>query len=158
MKPFFFLIIISYSGVLFAQPAFRFSYDDSGNRIKREVIDLSELPNEEPGEPELMTQIDNTEIDDEISPESQQSTDQVSAPGISVFPNPVQDQVSVHIPDLTAEDDGQLLVFGINGDYHFRTTKLQETTTIDLSGKAPGQYILRLVLNAESKEWIIIKD
>lgn len=150
--------------VLYAQPAFKFSYDASGNRIKRELIDLRELPEEphEPGEPEVRM-ADSQEDPDAFASREDQSRDgsyesHLGGQVISVFPNPTFDKVRLEIGFIEEGTIGRWRLVSVEGKLIAHSDQLQEAIEIDLSNQADGRYILHLQIAEMRKEWIIIKE
>lgn len=150
--------------ILFAQPAFKFSYDASGNRIKRELIDLSELPEEphEPGEPEVRM-ADPLEDPDAFASREDQSREgsyesQIGGQIISVFPNPTLDKVTLEIGTLEEGATGRWRVVSVEGKLIAQSDQLLEAIEIDLSNQADGRYILHLQIGETRKEWLIVKE
>src|SRR5688572_3525493 len=94
-------LILSGASIM-AQPAFKFSYDASGNRIKRELIDLSEDPEpDDPYSPDFIVAGDGewSEVIEDVKVKKA-STFKDSSNLISVFPNPTSDIVYLELPEF----------------------------------------------------------
>ncbi len=152
-----------------AQPAFKFSYDASGNRIKRELIDLSD-PYEEPGpeepEPDFMVleNPDNFEPDAirteqyDSKGKSLLSEQEVNAQQVTVYPNPTADRVTIAIPAEKLQARGSWSIFSASGKLIKSSKVIEEQVNISLKNEAPGYYILKLINGTETREWTILKD
>ncbi len=158
------LLLLISAGISLAQPAFLFTYDASGNRIKRELIDLSEHPGGGPGGPEAVAVEDDAELPaspEVVSGESSKSKqDLYSGPGgVSVFPNPTSDKVYLSITGEWLEQGPvSLTVLTAGGKTITTRQEAEHETELDFSGYAPGYYILKLSGGGATKEWVILKD
>ena len=133
----------------------QFSYDASGNRIKREVIFLNDI---------LKTSgnaADSTynETADENGKNNADDSFATELGGInmSIFPNPVELTLTVRTEN-TDESTSLLSLYDASGRLLYEKENLQPTAEVDFSKYVHGVYMLRIVINGEQKEWVIIKQ
>lgn len=158
MKTFLLSILIGTSGYFItAQPAFQFTYDASGNRVKRELIDLTDLP---PDEPEYLVTHPNNPSEMEQSREAEEKSILGSDEGqlIHVYPNPTADLVFIEIPRLSKDSEGYYQVTSSSGKVIQSSQSLDSRIQLDLSQQSAGHYVLQMRYGEVLKEWIIIKD
>jgi hypothetical protein len=157
-----FLLICLFSLVsqmTYAQPTYKFSYDEAGNRVKREVIDLSEVP-EDPNEPELKTfPSKNTSIADKSQIEEEKFQVRLEEVSIAVFPNPVQDILKIQISELKQGEVAKVYLYNQSGAV-IKQLEVREKveSTLELNALAPGSYVLLVELNDSKYDWLVIKD
>ncbi|MDB4582942.1 T9SS type A sorting domain-containing protein [Draconibacterium sp.] len=118
-----------------------FSYDDSGNRTKREIV-LSKSG--------TIPQGISSENEDPI-------LDKITSHEIRIFPNPTKGVLKVEIPELP-EDKSNLYVYNLQGRMLINKTVTKHIHNIDLHKYPSGMYILKIVLGTEVSEWKILKD
>jgi hypothetical protein len=115
---------------------YRFTYDGSGNREKRQFIQLKS---------------------GQVSSEESIYEDVVNQLEIKIYPNPTKGIINVKIP-MDDEKTITLQLLNINGSLLQENFVTDELTIIDLSGKPSGLYILRIRGGDESSEWKILKE
>jgi len=118
-----------------------FSYDDSGNRTKREIV-LTKSG--------TILQGTSSENEDLI-------LDKIADHEIRIFPNPTKGVLKVEIPELP-EDKSNLYVYNLQGSMLINKTVTKHIHNIDLHKYPSGMYILKIVLGTEVSEWKILKD
>ena len=118
-----------------------FSYDNAGNRIKREIV-LS--PKSAP-----------TSQDD--AHETQPISDMLADKDIRIHPNPTTGMLRVEIINYEVNDIGNIDVYSINGHSITHSKISSHITDIDISGSPNGIYLLNIQLNGKSTTWRIIK-
>lgn len=122
---------------MFAQipaTALQLSYDDAGNRIKREVITLG-------GPSARFT--DTTEV--------------YSQEDISVYPNPTRGEINIKI--LGSDDDisRMIEIYSSEGKLVLKEPLLSTSKKINLSNEKNGNYYLNIYGNGKRTSWNIIK-
>ena len=70
---------------------FKFSDDASGNRIKRELIDLTDSDPVDPIEPEELVVNENNENASEVKEQEEAEWADGSVSSLTIFPNPTSD-------------------------------------------------------------------
>ena len=116
----------------------KYSYDDAGNRIKREII-LSQNKSPQNGNPTLF---------------SERLTDRE----IKIYPNPTKGQLKIEIEGFESEDQCKVVLFNMSGQQIYSSEMDERTHVIDLSARPNGIYILHLILNGTETTWKIIKE
>ena len=119
-----------------AEDIVEFTYDLSGNRIKKEIIL-------------------NTTRSAEVLPPF---FDQVDNQKIIIYPNPTRGQLMVEIPGLVDIKSGSLTVFSLMGQTITKKTINQRQTDLDISNSPAGTYILHININGKISTWKIIKQ
>jgi hypothetical protein len=115
---------------------YSFTYDGSGNREKRQFIQLKS---------------------GQISSEESLYEDVVNQHEIKIYPNPTKGILNVKIP-LDDENVMTIQVLSLNGSLLQENIVTNEMTIIDLSNRPSGLYILRIRGGDDSSEWKILKE
>lgn len=140
------LLILVFVGVFHTQAQqVRFSYDDSGNRIRQEVIILKadDLP------ASVSQETDTTRLQVRIA-------DDVL--NIKLYPNPVSETLTLECPGGSASYQINAKIFSANGFSVYQNTFHDIPCQIDLSGVVPGIYFLQLSINHSEFSYKIIKQ
>lgn len=151
MKQLFFFSLLMLSALgLAAQQEFSYSYDESGNRILRQIIYLRTTP------------IDFIEADKGglIQSQNQESlavTTSMENGNVAIYPNPTKGVLRVEFQEWQGELEGKLILIGASGQILHSSNALSLANTIDLRKEASGTYYLKIKLKGESREWTIIK-
>jgi len=137
MKKYYVVILIIAgfltTGALNAQ-TYEFSYDPSGNRIKREYS-VNVIP----------FRMADSSIQSEKS--------------IKVFPNPFDNNITVSIEgDLEEIVVSRIQLFTIDGKFLFDKRINSNRQEIPTNGIAKGKYILLITRGDETSEYILIKN
>ena len=115
-----------------------YSYDASGNRISRSVI------NNNSQAPRL-----------EGAWETSNSSRKID---IVVTPNPTSEMISVKLSQWEDSDTGTLVLSDVSGHVIVQQTITSAQTTIDISNSSNGIYMMMIELNGEKKSYKIIKN
>lgn len=116
-----------------------FAYDLNGNRITREIL--------------FGKQERNGETSEEFH---SFATDSFETMEVSLYPNPTNDKFFVEIKGDTSEKAEATLTH-ISGAVLEKRTLTNSLESFDLSGLAPGAYLLKLTVNKETHVWKVIK-
>lgn len=119
-----------------------FSYDDSGNRVLREL----NLPK---------STIDSNSIsqdNDELP-----ILESLDGSTISIYPNPTKGILKLEITK-SEEKCIALILADLNGKVFLKKETSEQSVKIDISDKPSGTYILRIKSGEEYTEWKIIKQ
>lgn len=148
--------VIGFSTTIKAQQIqYEFTYDDAGNRIKREVVFLNNKRDTSQSSPTLTeyTKTSDTDSKEQILKE----TTSLKGYDYVVFPNPTTSSVMLQITKDFQKGNVQLL--SLSGGVVYKSANVTSGMEIDLSSEPAGHYILKLDLDGTSvKEWIIIKE
>lgn len=115
-----------------------YTYDESGNRIKKEII-LSASLRSDNMKPEIFT--DNTF-------EKQ----------VVIYPNPTKGRLDIELPDRNGKYAGQAYLFNLKGQTIDKQSIKEGKLTFDLSSAPSGVYILILEMDGKKSSWKIIKE
>lgn len=135
---------------LFSQQCIRFSYDEAGNRYRRQVITFKTAMQD------TTTQVAQT--DSLKKEETIKQTDNFGKGTVSVYPNPTLGALQV---DFTGEmPDGEVLlnVFDLSGKTVVNQKAQSSNNIVNLSAAKPGEYILKITGGGKALEWSIIKQ
>lgn len=138
MKPKFLLAPLAFAFLYCGAETIRFSYDSSGNRIKRQIVMSTQKAPKTAGNEELM--------------------DFVSDKTIKIMPNPTKGDLKITINNYEAGDTGAVYLFSLSGQTIAYKDFADESVELDITGQPNGLYILKVVLNGENTTWKIVKE
>lgn len=125
-------------GTLYGQNVVKYSYDNAGNRTKREIV---------------FTRSEAMEDEENVKSFSEM----VSEHEIQIYPNPTEGDLNVSISNISNDNQAAITLYDISG----RLLKKEDTTTgrvnIDISGVANGIYIMQIMIDEKVTTWKIIK-
>ena len=119
-----------------AQTVISFSYDSSGNRIKREIV------------------LESRSIGDEHIKEF---TETISAKQIKIYPNPTRGLLKVEIAGWEDSDKCRFLLHSVSGKLVSEGVFNDAVTEIEMTDCINGVYLLSVEINGENTVWKIIK-
>lgn len=119
-----------------------YTYDNSGNRIKREIV--------------LSPQ--RTSASNEDTTERLPVSDMLADKDIKIYPNPTQGMLKVEITNYESSDSGSIHVYSMNGQTVTHSEISFYLTDIDISNSPNGIYLMQIQLNGTSTTWRIIKQ
>lgn len=111
-----------------------FTYDNAGNRIKKEIV-LSKSLFEE---------------DDEPLKEKMQRRDVV------IYPNPTEGEILIQVSGSPV--NGTIEIFSMNGALIERGNLSGNSCSFDLSYQPEGVYLLKISFEGETSTWKIVKE
>jgi len=114
----------------------RFSYDDSGNRIKREPITVESINAKDKDIQRFLTK---ERLDGSIT----------------VTPDNNQGRVHIDIKDKTLSEPYSISLYAMAGYMVCETTELSDRSDIDISNLPNGLYVLLISRNGKSNAWKI---
>ncbi len=74
-----------------------------------------------------------------------------------LFPNPVQDKLSISIPGNYPNTNAIVQVYNVNGIMLLQQTESSNTSTINTAKFSSGQYLLRVVVDDKVYQQLFIK-
>lgn len=139
-----FITALSFGGnkQLFAQDV-KFTYDETGNRIQRNVIVLRSGTTSK-----LNASGKEKDIYDANLGEQK----------VVIYPNPTQGQILVDIQGNLKDLSTTLSLFDLNGRLLICKPQVSSTICLDLSIYHSGVYILKITSGDKTSEWKIIKE
>ncbi len=143
MKRFYLLFYLALLPVVCsAQGRIRYSYDASGNRIKREIV---------MSVPKAMAKEQN------FSQEDQNFSDMLRDHSIKIYPNPTEGVLKICISGLKETDKCLLEVYTLQGAQILTEIVKTDNIDINISDQPTGIYLLKITINNNSTTWKIIK-
>ena len=130
---------IGKSGV--AQTTVEFTYDNSGNRINRQVIVLKSARIASAGEDNQEQEVFEAMLDERE---------------VQIYPNPTKGLLTIELGNLQ-QQDASIRVYSSGGQLTVQKP-VTSYNQVNLSGCPPGFYILAISSGQEKKEWKIIKE
>ena len=120
---------------------YTFSYDDSGNRVSRDVIYYQSKG--------AKVSLTKPKKEDEIE----------SVKGFNIWPNPADHCVFVSLSDEAMKEvTRKIYLYDNSGRMILSMDAQSEVNQVDMQTLPSASYILRLVYGSRHKEWIIIKN
>jgi len=141
MKDVFLLLVAACTSVFTYGQTVSFRYDNSGNRTSRTTITLKSASSSE----------------DETTPEDSFS-DQVGEHGIVIYPNPVENELTVEIQGLDEKSDASITLFDQEGRLVLKQDKAMGSNLLSLSHLSPGTYFMTIRVGSDSTKWKIVKE
>ncbi|GAB4318914.1 MAG: hypothetical protein Kow00127_11050 [Bacteroidales bacterium] len=131
---------------LFAQKDYHveFTYDAAGNRTERHIIELKKQGKD--NNPESK------------STRAKNYTQALGQHQITIFPNPVKEQLTVKITNPELSNATRLELLSLPGKRMYSKKVLRESTQVDLSKLPAGTYILKIILGREVTNWKVVKE
>lgn len=125
-----------------AQGRIGYSYDGSGNRVKREIV----MP-----VAKAMAKQQRFASDD------QSFSDMVRDHSFKIYPNPTEGALRVCISGLKETDKCTLEVYTPQGIQILTEEVKTDNIGIDISNQPHGVYLLQITINEKSTTWKIVK-
>lgn len=121
-----------------AQNKIGFSYDEAGNRVKREIIMCQSQSN--------------------AKKRSVSYSDMVSDRQIKISPNPTKGVLHVELLNNKEQVAGNIAVYSLLGAKITSCPIANNRADVDISFSASGIYVLRINIGEYSSSWKIIKE
>jgi hypothetical protein len=129
---------------------YQYTYDASGNRLSRAVINMKSTGGES-----IFDQ-DTRSLRDDFEPR-EQLDDEISGMKVILYPNPTRGELVLQIMQLSSPATGSITVIDLNGKMIYQTLQIEEYNDIDLENIPAGEYILKLVMNQQEQVYKILK-
>lgn len=130
------LVILMSCQMTIAQKV-NFSYDNAGNRVKREIA------------------LQTRGIAESSSPEY--FSEAIAEKNIRIYPNPTDGLLRVEIAGQESSDQCTFRIFNSSGLQVLSIHATSSSTVLDISARPTGVYILHILLNGRETTWKIIK-
>jgi YD repeat-containing protein len=118
----------------------KFTYDEHGNRTKREVTIT------------LQSKVKQNQQD--IEPTEDQMGERV----IKIFPNPTRGDLNVNITNLKENEHLTVTIYDMNGRTIINTPITEGSNAVDMNSQAQGMYIMLITNGKEQLEYKIVKE
>ena len=119
-------------------PAYEITYDEAGNRTKREYKSSVFLRKAVDKEEEVKQEV----------PEHQ----------ISIFPNPAKSYFDVKVSNVTKDTKTSISLIDLTGRPVFTKEGVGELTTVDVSSQTNGVYFMKITIDGHVTNWKVIKE
>lgn len=129
-----------------------FIYDDSGNRIMRQIIELKDNDNI----PKDSIQITNNW--DFIDTTTLKYTEMINNISITIYPNPNGGMFKVVLENTEKNTEASLYLHSLSGSLVFQKNPIIQVTDVDIRNHENGTYILTIIVNHKKKTWKVIKQ
>lgn len=144
LAKFILLVVLSLGGLsAFAQTQYEFTYDDSGNRIRREIIVLQAKS--------------ASLLSENLLNEEDEITSLFGEGEVVIYPNPTKGILRIDLPSLTA-NGVTLRLFDNQGRMLQSKQAVEMGNELELSHYSSGLYILVIQSGDQKKEWKIVKE
>ncbi len=132
-----------------------YTYDATGNRIKREIaLKSGEIKRDSAlaSQPIIMEENSKVEFANSALEES------FAEIQVKLYPNPTQGAVYIKFNHLPQGVKPELEIWGPTGRLIGKSKITGQVTRINLWGKPGGMYFIKTILNEEPVTWKIIKE
>ena len=124
-----------------SQNTYEYTYDNSGNRLTRQIIYLK-----------------SAQTNDKSEKVEKTATVLGNNTFVSIYPNPTSGMLKLNIGEHFRDQSGSYVLMNSTGTIIESKHNLNVLETIDLSALPQGIYILRLTVDDETAEWKIVKE
>ncbi len=143
IKSFIIMIGLVFVGLItLAQSRINFDYDETGNRERREFIDLTK----------------SAAIFNSNSGWQDAIEDKFSTYEIKIYPNPTKGRIKIELPTIDKSLNGSIQIYDANGRLIFNKGSIGPTNEIDIMHVGNGCYFLHIHYQDETLQWKIIKQ
>lgn len=131
-------ILLCCIGNLYGQNKIRYSYDNAGNRTKREIV---------------LTRNEVMEDAGSVEPFS----DMISEHEIQIYPNPTGGDLNISISNVSYDNQISVALYDMNGKLIRKENTATERVNINISDAPNGIYIMQIMIDEKVTTWKIIK-
>lgn len=124
-----------------AQQRINYTYDEAGNRTKREIV--------------LSSTRSVSENEEEASETYEEKLRETK---VTIYPNPTKGMLRVDISGVDNFEDARISLYDLNGKLLQQWTNISQSNVIDLSGQTPAMYIMQVTYNGYVSRWKIVKE
>ena len=135
----FIILMLGCVALAYTQNKIKYTYDESGNRIKKEIV-LSSTRS-------LLSEDDEQEA----------YTEEIQSHQITIYPNPTKGLLNVKIAGLD-KINGQISIYNMGGRLINQSDLSSSNQTFGLSDQPNGIYIMQIKLEDKVSSWKIIKE
>ncbi|MFA6924934.1 MAG: T9SS type A sorting domain-containing protein [Bacteroidales bacterium] len=137
-----------------SQNDYQYSYDVAGNRTCRAVIVLRNTP---PPIDSTKNKTDSTQLaKDNKDNEKYESV--LGEQKITVFPNPTKGELKIDITNLPSATTGLIIITDMQGRVIYENKNITSTNMLDISSTSAGNYVLKIIVDNKTKEWVLMKQ
>ena len=164
----FFFLLAGLTAKSQTAPYYTYSYDNNGNRYMREYTPLRIVHDTVVTDSTTNTTDSTANAIDSVAiatvnqttqqQQQQQYETMLGEQKITAFPNPTKDEITINISNFTIGNKGSILVSDMQGRVIYKKENINSTNIINLSSAATGKYVMKLILNGKSNEWVVVKE
>lgn len=158
MKILLISILLLTSLAVKSQNVFEFTYDENGNRIRREMIPLRIINPNDTTNADSTNNANNTAQNNLSGNDSTQYTSHLGDQEIKIYPNPTSGELKMEISNFVTGSSGFITVVDLTGRLIYQSNTVSASNIINLSSALVGNYILKVILDGRSKEWVVVKE
>ena len=125
-------------GNLYGQNKIRYSYDNAGNRTKREIV---------------LTRNEAMEDAGSVEPFS----DMISEHEIQIYPNHTEGDLNINISNVRYDNQISITLYDMNGKLIRKENTATERVNINISDAPNGIYIMQIMIDEKVTTWKIVK-
>ena len=149
-----------------AQKTIKYTYDASGNRIERKIIEMKAPAMTPPPQDSTENIIDDYEnpfniiqnTEDENNMPLKVYTDALSETFITIYPNPTKGLLTVKFTNMPQTAVSSVTLFDMQGRIITQQQSLSDENRLDISAQPTGTYIMQIAVGEEVTSWKIVKE
>ncbi|MFA6922991.1 MAG: T9SS type A sorting domain-containing protein [Bacteroidales bacterium] len=177
MKKLTLIAIVLLTGIAVKSQNYQFGYDANGNRITRDVIEIPQGKPEGKDDPKNETAKNNTTSEENSGENTGAITDNntqnnnasesqtektyeasLGSQKITIYPNPTKGELKIDITNLPQATNGLILITDMQGRVIYKSQNVNSTNTLSIANESAGNYVMKIVINGKSKEWLVVKQ
>jgi len=143
--------------VVKSQVKYVYGYDANGNRISRMEVPFK-IPKDTVTTDSTANITDSAKVADNNQANQQHFETMLGEQKITVYPNPTKGELTIDITNFALGSKGFILVTDMQSRIIYKSENINPTNIINISAAAPGKYIMKLLIDGKSNEWIIVKE
>ena len=140
------IILLMGSGFAFSQ-SISFTYDEAGNRLTRELEIKKINPNN-----------NSDSGDEQKSSYASVETITINDVEVTISPNPNGGKFEVSIRNPGKQPNVKIYLHTMLGKQIYSSEQVQPITTINITNRKNGTYILTVIVNGTKENWKVIKQ
>lgn len=140
-------VIFVFISVYSQTNSYSYYYDQSGNRIRRELIIITNPEN-----------FSTNTIDTNKINSNEVISNDFNNINIAIYPNPTSENLTIEMTNMPDELKGLIVISDLQGRILYQTTQVKQKTIIDFSKYTYGNYILQITVNDIKREWNVLKQ
>lgn len=119
-----------------------YAYDAAGNRVSRSIVMPAKISN-----PSITKDSTNGPV----------YFDSFKDAKVKIYPNPTRGLINFEVVDFQSDYSFNLIILDIAGKIVYQKENVKSVDQIDVSSLNKGNYILKISLGNEIREWKILK-
>jgi hypothetical protein len=150
-----------------------YTYDDLGNRVRRELIVMSpspQAPNTQDKKDSLSNYnlADNNKLskfDDPVNSglntkgdDNKKYESLLGERKVTVYPNPTKGDLRIEITNLNPDNKGKITINDVSGKLIQEIQNISSSNVVNISNIPNGSYVMQLVIEKKRKEWVVVKE